>query len=325
HYFYLSEEDILEHGPCYAFDPVAQFNIPFQLYSLYVEEHKITNIRIPAPTFQEFIHKAKILDEFKGFLRSYSKPPFKRKHLIINLQDRTSWREHVRCEVLERLQRKREFSKLLTVVTLARDTEFYHQVASYEKDNKAKVFMEHFKEHLSDENCGFFFPRAVKSALFPEFIDGVINAIHRIFFSKMNVLTVRNRRDFIEIFYLFLQIKLIEWVHPDSFSLMCKDSIDNGGAASTQLYAFLKILGSEELTESEIEQMNFMLYTPSLLIRERILLPDVFDRMINLLKRIEGTKQELGPRNFKKIINEAFGCFYDSPILESLVVLPTMK
>lgn len=321
----VKDLDILEKGVYFAFDPIAQFNIPYQLYSLYLQEHKMTNIRIPSPTYQEFIHKVKILEEFKGFLRAFSRSGLKRKHLIINFQDRTSWREHMRCLAIEQLQRSPEFSKLLTVVTIAKDTEFYHQVASYRGDNHAAIFIEHFKEHLSDENCGYFFPENIKKELFPKFVDGVIDAVHRIFFSDMNVLTVKNRQDFIEVFYLFLQLKLIELIQPDTFSLMCKDSVDVGGVASTQLYAFLKILHDEELVEADVDHMNFILYCAPLLIRERIILPDVFDRMIDVLKRIEMVKHELGARNFGKIINEAFGRFYNTPILKTMVALPVMK
>jgi len=320
----VKDLEILQHGIYHVFDPIAHFNIPNQLYSLYLQEHKMTNVRIPTPTYQEFIHKAEILEEFKGFLRAYSRPQFKRKHLIINLQDRTSWKEHFRSVALEDLQKNRNFAKSLTVVTLAKDTEFYHQLAPYHEDNHANIFIKHFKEHLSDENCGFYFPKSIFNTLFPEFVDDVIDTIHRIFFSNRNVLPKGNRLDFIEIFYLFLELKLIELTTPDTFSLACKDGIDKGGVASTQLYAFLKILNDEELNVSDFDHINFMLYTAPLLIRERIIQAEPFDRMINVLKRIEEAKEELGNVNFEKIIKEAFGRFYNTPILNAMVVIPTL-
>ncbi|NGX42038.1 MAG: hypothetical protein K940chlam7_00314 [Chlamydiae bacterium] len=320
----IKDLEILEHGTCYAFDPIIQFNIPFQLYSLYLKERKISNIRMPSPTSQKFIHEAKILDEFKAFLHACTKRQFKRKHLIINLQDRTSWREHSRSRAIEELQSKRDFVKVLEVVTLPKDTEFYHQVSPYDRDNHAEVFIEHFKEHLADENCGFFFPQHIKKKLFPKFVDGVLDGIHKVFFSKRNVLSVQNRLDFIELFYLFLQLKLIEVTQSDSFSMLCKDGIDVGGVASTQFYAFLSLLSGGGVNESDVEHMNLILYTAPLLIRERVIIPEVFDRMITVLKRIEGTKDELGSGKFRKVINGAFGRFYKIPINKSLNAVPSM-
>ncbi|MGA8165555.1 MAG: hypothetical protein WB791_11160 [Waddliaceae bacterium] len=319
----IKDLEIFQYGTYHAFDPITQFNIPNQLYSFYVKEHKMTNIRLPTPTYQEFIDRAEVIEEFKAFLRDYAKSQFIRRHLIINFQDRTSWREHFRATALEQLQEQRDIGRSLVVVTLAKDTEFYHQSPPYRNENNVNLFIENFKEHLADENCGYYFPKEIRDKLFPLFIDGVIDATHRIFFSGKNVLPKNCRLDFIEIFYLFLELKIIELTQPDTFSLLCKDSIDIGGVATTQLYAFLKILTNEKMSESEYEHLNLILYTAPLLVRERIVLPDRFHSMVNALKRIEGIKQEFGEENFQKIIQEAFGTFFESSILKSPLVIPT--
>ena len=316
--------EIIELGAYHSFDPILQGNIPYQLYSLYLNEKKMANIRIPAPTEQQFIHKAKTVEEFKGFLRFYSKGQLKRTHLLINLQDRTSWKDHARCVALEDTQGVRQFSKSLSVVTLSKDTEFYHQAPPYHQDNHAEVFMDHFREHLSDENCGFFFPQTMKKKLFPKFIDGLMRAIHKTFFGEMNVLTVNNRRDFIEIFYLFLQLKILEMLKPDSFSFTCKDGIDSGGAASAQLYAFLKVLTDKDFADNDAEHINFILYIAPLLLRERSILPDVFDRMIHAIRRVESTKEDLGVKEFNNIVVQEFGKLYKTSILKSLTLVPEL-
>ncbi len=316
--------EILEYGTYHVFDPIGQSNIPYQNYSLYLEEHKMTNIHLPTPTIQEFIHKATIVDEFKGFLRSLSKSQFRRKHLLINLQDKTSWKEHIRCVALEELQSGGPFSKMLDVVTIAKDTEFYNQVTPYQLDNHAEVFIQHFKENLEDENCGYFFPKWIKKKLFPEFIDGVINAVHQVFFGGMNVLTVNNRKDFIEVFYLFLQLKLLEMVQPDSFSFTCKDGIDTGGTSTAQLFAFLKILNDKDYSANDKEHINYILYIAPIILRERVILPEKIDRMIQAIKRIETTKAELGQREFKKMVMESFAKIYNTPILQSLTLVPSL-
>jgi len=118
--------EILEIGNYHVFDPIMQSNTPFQLYSLFLDEHKMTNIRIPSPIAQEFIQKASVLEEFKSFLRTYSKGEIEKKHLLFNLQDRTSWKDHARSIAIEELQNNPQTQNALVVVTLSKDTEFYN-------------------------------------------------------------------------------------------------------------------------------------------------------------------------------------------------------
>lgn len=314
--------DILEKGGYQSFDPLLQGNIPAQLFSLYVQEHLIPNIRIPSPTHQEFIHKSQVVDEFKGFLRAITDSRVRSKHLLFNFQDRTSWKEHFRSTSIENLPKIENFKKSLEVVTLAKDTEFYHQLAPYHEDNRAEVFIQHFKEHLKDENSGFYFPESIKKKIFPSFVNNMLNGIHRVFFGERNVLLREKRLDFIELFYFFLEMKIIELVKPSSFSFTCKDGIDVGGAASALMFAFMKLISQDRLTEVDREEMNLILYGPSLLIRERLMNPERFNRMLSVLKTTENLKEEFGSKNFKLIIHEAFGDFYETPILDSLLIPP---
>jgi len=285
--------DILEEGGYYAFDPITQGNIPEQLYKIQRENRSMINVRLPCPTHQEFIHKVFVVEEFKGLLHSLGVGHTKHKLLIFNLQDRTSWKEHSRCMLLEDLQKHADFSSHLAVVTLPKDTDFYHQAGHYQKNNQATLFMEHLKEQIFDENCGFFFPQRVKEAFSQGFIDNLVHDIHKIFFGGRNVLVQERRQDFIEIFYLFLELKILEIIKPDVFSFMCKDGIDTGPAASALLYVFLKLVHQEQLSKEDIEQTILMLITPSLFIRERVMTPDRFYRFINALKEIESVHGEL--------------------------------
>lgn len=314
--------DVLQDGGRFSFDPLWMHNMPSQLYAISVNDAKIMNVQVPSPTTQEFIHKVAVTDEFKGFLRNCEKDHFVRKHLLINLQDRTSWREHFRCIALEELQKLEEFEKHLKVVTLAKDTEFYHQLAPYHSDNHADVFMAHLKEHLEDVNSGFYFPESIKKALFPRFVEGVIEAVHRIFFSGKNILLREHRMDFIEIFYMFLQLKLIELVRPDSFSLTCKDGVDSGASANAQLFLFLKLINKQTLTEAEHASLNQILYAPAVFVRERVIQPERFNRMLSAIKCVESVHNQFGESNFATIIHDTFGDFYKTPILQSRIILP---
>ncbi len=313
---------ILEEDAFHVYDPLMQHNIPNQLYDLYLEEQRISHLRLAAPIYQEFINKAIVDEEFKSFIRLYNQATPVKKHLLINLQDRTSWREHARCAALEDLQYQPGMSNALFVVTLATDTDFYHQLSPYHQVNHIEPFLEQFKEHLKGEHSGFFFPSCIDKEAFAKFIDDAFPVIHRIFFSSKNVLPRENRLDFIEIFYLFMQLKLLEWVKPDSFSLTCKDGIDIGGAYSSELFVFLKLINGQEWTEEDWDHLNFMLYAPSLLIRERVMLPERFNRMLSALKTIENARSEIGAENFSTMVDIACAPLFETPILKSAILLP---
>lgn len=317
--------DSLENGDYQAFDPWHQFNIPQQLFSLEVADHHITVVHMPSPVHQEFINKATVLEEFKGFLRALVRGQTINKHLIFNLQDRTSWREHARCVVLEDLQNHPDFMQQLTVVTIPKDTEFYHQQTPYHQENHTTIFMDLFKEQLEDENCGFYIPDQIRAELLPEFVDGVFKAIHNVFFGGKNVLSLEHRRNFIEIFYMFLQLKLIEVVEPNSLSLTCKDGVDTGSAAVGQLYAFLKLLHQEHLTKSDLDELNLILYGPALMVRERVLLSEQFHRMLSMIKEVEQVKSERGAANFSKEVLKAFSPYFKSNILKTFLPEPLQE
>lgn len=313
--------DFLENQPSHPYDPILQYNLPSRLFDLQIEDQfRIENIRLPAPIYQEFIHKAAVNEEFKGFLANYI--AHSHKHLLINLEDRTSWREHARCTVLEDLQDYDNFKDCLCVSTLAIDTDFFHQLAPYHQINHADVFLKHFKEHLIGEGSGFYFPSTLNRDELSAFIDHSLPIIHRIFFLNKNVLSRESRLDFIQIFYLFLQLKLLDMVRPQSFSLSCKDGIDTGQMYSAGLFTLLKWLSPEGMTEGDNQYLQFLLYAPALLIRERVPLPERFNRLISALRTIENIRQEVGVENFPAIIQEAFRNEFKLPLLSACVALP---
>lgn len=313
--------EILEENSFHVFDTLHQHNIPNQLYDLHVEDHRYSVVRIPAPIFQEYINRAVVIDEFKGFIQDCSQGAIRRKHLLINLQDRTSWREHMRCRVLEELQ-DQPFMDALTVVTLAVDTDFYHQLTPYHVVNHADEFIGQFKELLLDENAGYFFPPSIDRKELSDFMNLACKAIHQLFFSAKNVLSRESRLDFIEIFYLLLQFKVMEWTQADNLSLTCKDSIDTGSAYSGALFAFLKLINSQEWSESDREHLDFILYAPALLIRERATIPDRFNRMVSALKVVENARDDRGHDKFLTLVKEHLAPLFDTPMLQAQIQIP---
>ncbi len=272
-----------------GFDPIAQNNLPFQLYTCIGDEMHVTCLHVPCPTRQMRIGKAEIVEEFYGFLYSLSAKGSQR-HLLINLQDHTSWEEHARCVALEEIQLDEKLKKSCSVVTLPKDGDFYLQTGPYLELKVASEFIEQFKSQvIGDKGCGYFFSAPWNSVQSKEFIDQSMETIHVSFFGKKKHLEHKNRLDFIEIFFLFLILKMIETYNPDSISFTCKDGIDTGAVASAELFSFLKMMnGEESWNKEDKDSLLWMLYNPALTLRERAVDGARLDRMVSALLIVQG-------------------------------------
>ncbi len=301
--------DLLLDDELEAYDPLVLQNHPRKLYDLYLNGKELRHLYLPSPTRQEYINHAFILDEFLGLLRSYNEGSIKKKHLMINLQDRTSWREYARCHSLEELQMHAEHANHLTVVTLSKDTDFYHQLSHYTDLYDAKAFMEQLSSHLVSESSGFYFPKKVKGELFSGWTEKLITLLHTQLFAGKRNLSRFERLDFIEVFYLFLQLKLIENTQPDSISFTCKDGVDAGACANTQFFIFYKLLMGQFIDDEEKELIYTTLFTPSLMVRERCVEPERLGRLCSAVKFLEGIP------NRKKCLGNLYDELFDHPFI----------
>jgi hypothetical protein len=291
-----------EEDAIVPFDPIGQENLPSCLYEIHKKGKKAIVLRSPAPVRQAHINKAEIVDEFRGMLRATAYGDRVKKHMIVQLQDRTSWREHARVRAIESLQRSAEFSPQLFILTLPKETDFYHQNNEYINLNSAAEFIASFKAQLkSPEECGFFFPPQWKASEIARFIESALPLIHEHFFHGKNVLTRRNREDFIEIFYQLLILKAIDHFEPDSISFMCKDAIDTAAAASAEFYGFLKLLSGDFSAREEQDFLRWLFYTPALFIRERAIDAERFHRSLSALERLDSELSERGDKILKAL------------------------
>ncbi len=296
------------------FDPIGQENLPSRIYEIAHNNKNIDVLRIPSPTRQSFINKAEVVDEFRGFLRSLSVGSVQKKLLLINLQDRTSWKEFARSRSLENLHKSAEYSPQIAVITLPKETDFYYQNNEYLNMNKAEDFLAAFKGQLeTPEECGFFLPIPHKEI--SKFTTAALGLIHTHFFHGKNTLTRRNREDFIEIFYQFLILKCIELIEPDMVSFTCKDAIDTGAAQGASFYGFIKLLTDDFSKKEEQDFLRWLLYTPALFIRERGIDPERFNRAISALERCDGELAERG-----RLIVKDFSELYHANTFKSLDV-----
>ncbi|NGX30086.1 MAG: hypothetical protein K940chlam4_00929 [Candidatus Anoxychlamydiales bacterium] len=273
--------DVIRLEEMSLFDPMLQDNAPIKLFEIDHKKNQLKVIRCPSPTKQYIISSAEIIDGFKGFLRSFEKD---QKYLFINLQDRNSYKEQARSQVIELLEKRADFKNNIVIVTLDKNSDFYHQSGIYINLNNAQDFIKIFRNEIVSKEGAF----SIKftDELY-KFMDKVIEFIHKQFFMNKNVLTRKNRLDFIEIFYNFFVLKLIEVHNPKVMSFSCKDAIDTGSLAAACFYNFLKILKNESFTKESEDYFRWLIYGPALLIRERSVNSLDLTRMISAINAID--------------------------------------
>ncbi|NGX62158.1 MAG: hypothetical protein K940chlam9_01652 [Chlamydiae bacterium] len=272
------------------FDPLLQGNLSEPEWKVTRKEHVTTFLRVPCPITQEFIHRAFITEEFKTFLRSLL---LKESLLYINYQDRTSWREHARSHAIEGLSSQAEFAPSLTVITLPKDTDFYHQAGVYEGLERGKEFVNQFADHLSDESTGFYFPQRLREKLFPQFVPDLLQKVYKEVFDQKPKLSYLERIDFITLVYHLLEWKSIEVLHPTYCVLSSKDGLDLGGTSSVGLLALIGAFSKHIFSQDEVEKIATLLLGPTLMIRERAVHLEQMERLASFLQLVEKRKEKI--------------------------------
>jgi hypothetical protein len=212
------------------------------------------------------------------------------RHLILNFQERTSWKEHARTEAIEELSLQAEFAGSLMITTLSKDGDFYHQRGFYEKISAAEEFIHHLEEHLDDESTGFYFSPFAKKHLFPDFIPKLLSKIKKAFFKEKENLTIEERKNFIEIAYLFITLKLIDIFEPHFVSFASKDGLDLGGTTTVEFIALLSQILKKSWNQEEMERISTILFAPTLISRERVIHQDRFHILKQILELFEKKK-----------------------------------
>lgn len=270
------------------FDPFMQGDTTGFLFELAYKKQNLAFYRAPTPTRQAIIHKAEVIEEFTGALRHCLRTS--EKILLINTQDRTSWKESARSTTLEEFHRKSEVRPCIDVVTLPYSTEFYFQTADYRDLNDAKDFIKVFHEQIKSEGeCGFYFPRSYSRSKLHTKTKEILQLVWKTFFDGKKQLSRKNRMDFIEIVYQFLLVELIDLSKPTRVVFCGKDSVDLATVVPMVFYAFIKVLSKKPDWKAE-EKEHFVakLFLPALLMRERSVSPGRLNRALQMLMIVLG-------------------------------------
>lgn len=279
-----------------GFDPYLQENTPYFYYHWKILKSdgtikQVPAIRLGTPTqeniYSPFTLKAIINPEFRGFLQAYTM--LSKKHLYINLQNRNpnypGKNEAPRCRAIEKLQQ--EFPQTLVVMTLAKNTPFYHQSGPYQSQDDAALFKETLKAQFYEPDGGFFFCTTLQlHPYFERALELLLDAVHNKFFEERPKLTLEERQDFIEIYYARLQTHCIELTDVDSYNLSCKDGIDRAGGANALMYLDQLLSRGQELDHCSLQELRAILFAPAILVKKRAITPNRFERFISAAKRL---------------------------------------
>ncbi len=272
-----------------SFDPLKLENFPFLLYPVILKDTHTSVLRLPSPTRQFQVEESKVVPEFLGMLRYFQEAKSSSRHLLINLQNRISWAEQARCKALENLSKESEFASVIAIVTLPRETDFYFQVKEYEVLNGAPLFIEELLRQMTTKKEGhYFFSESLQEAKVLSFTKKTAQLIHHHFFAEKSTLSRQERMQFIDLFFYFLVLALLEYTKCNSLSFTCKDAVDAGAAMSAGFYAFLRILSKERRWSKEKKDfLLWLFYYPALTVRERAIEPVCFTRTIFALEALE--------------------------------------
>ena len=281
------------------FDPIIQDNLPAYQYELTVNNNTIGVLHLPCPTRQHLISKANTINEFGAWMKCNLEE--KQNHLLINLQDRNSWKEATRCHAIEEMSLQAQYRAYLRVVGLNKDSEFYNQRGLYLNIKDAKEFLSSLKKELKDfDNLSYFYLRIMKNKEYQHFIDKLVEFVHKQFFASKKQLGRKERQDFIEIVYHFIVLKVIDLVKPETLSFTCKDALDTGAAMTGSFYAFYNLLKGSKWQKKEKDFLIYLFYAPALIARERPIDSTRLFRILSFLSCVE----EAVKKDREKILQE---------------------
>lgn len=261
-----------------GFSSIMQGNIPCSILEFEAKDKKHSLLYLPSPTLQAKISHAEVLSEFKAFLDLNESKSL----LLFNLQDK-QFAAKARTDSLEK---EESLHSNLFVVSIPKDTAFYHQENEYQGMDEASSFLKALYDQVQGAPVtGFHFPKKLKIEKIKQFSQKLIPIIHQSFFAGNKILSRKNRQDFIEVFYGFLLLKIVEMLDPDYVSFTCKDAVDIGSMTTLQFFSFLKFLidPSFQFTDEDHDHLVQIALVPAFLNRGRTTSFKRMERMLSAL------------------------------------------
>lgn len=261
-----------------------QASFPYVAFSM----GKTTFLRMSTPT-RGPNGAPQLQEEFLAYVEAVQER--KERHLYINLQDRRrprveshrSWRqifkylgfqeEAYRCACIESLGE--QFPGVVSVITLDKDSLFYHQKGPYGgKAVAIDVFQQQlFSQMFDAKDVGFFWEPALLTQGLQARCKKWMQDVQATYFVEKDFLSPKERRIYIEIFYsMLIQEVSRQYTY---VNISCKDAIDRAGGALGLLYFFLL---KEKNPDAQLEHWASVLFGPALIVKQRALFYSRFSR-----------------------------------------------
>ncbi|MEI8365669.1 MAG: hypothetical protein WCF65_04540 [Parachlamydiaceae bacterium] len=282
------------------FDPHLQGNIPFVLGEVEINGKPVKLLRMGTPTMEYgFGATAEIIPEFRGYVEGLALQG--QKHLYISLQNDKqklfyAGDESGRNSAIKELHH--DYPDTFFAVVLAQDSRFYKQVDSKGAPlavEDSNLFKRKFFNELTGENTGFYFPKTWTED--PDFQFGLhqlLEAVHHIAYEDKADLSAQEKKDFIEIYYSYLSIFLMEYSKADNANITCKDAIDRAGKLnSLVLKLIMMIQRKDEIPENKRIHQVYT-HAPAFLVKSQAIIHSRRDRLLTALATMEN--QEVAER-----------------------------
>lgn len=290
----------LEVRPFLSFEPLVGESLPTNLFALSWRGDLIPIVRLPSPTKQELIDRATPSEVFQIAARRHGRSTG--KFIIVNLQDRTGWKDGARCQAIEELSRDDEMKKSISILSLPCDGDFYLQEGSYEDLSNADQFKEELLDHMTEPARGVLFPRTFGPKVGGE-LKELIDALHVAMFGGAKELSQAERHEFIDLIHVLLILRAVEEVHPDIIFICSKDSIDRTLVTIGNLFSFLKLINHRPSSNEEKDWLGATVLGLPLLHRDRLLFANRYTRMTTFIRFLEEIAEGEDETRYRTTLN----------------------
>ena len=306
----------LEERGWSLFEPLLGESLPHHLFDLSWRGALIPLIRMPSPTVQEYINKARIAESFHIAIQRYLSQ--KKVCLFVNLQERNSWRDSARSIAIEECSRGMEGQERFHVLTQNRSNDFYNQSGAFEDMHLAEEFKEQLLSHVLEVGNGSLWPLPVDDHLTKE-VRTLIQEIHTKLYGGRNVITRVRRLEFIELVYDLMVLRAIGNLHPDVIFVSCKDGLDSTLPAMSSLFCLQASLQEKPLSFSDEGWLRALLFGLPLINRHRLLFPEKQEKFCSFARFLENTLGGLG-KTEKRAFIDAINTFLPHEIIKASLI-----
>lgn len=202
---------LFEEGSGNYFEPLSGINLPTHPYNIKIGKKTAALYRLPSPIVQEEIDKAILSPGFHAAVNG--------KVLILNWQDKHSWKGGARAKAIESLN--------VPEISWPIESDFYKQTGSFSKISQAEAFKAELLSYINRLNLHFRFSSSKW-----------ITKIHKNVFNLKSSLSVEERQMFIDMINVIIEISAIEHYAPDKVYFICKDGLDMCPVQMMMLAAF---------------------------------------------------------------------------------------